>query len=79
MSTHDLRNLVVFDKVAALCLGRLVYYGSPTSFALLLRGASAEEVYESLPDREERQTEAEALEARFRQTTQYRHYCEVRE
>ena len=79
MSTHDLRNLVVFDKVAALCLGRLVYYGSPTSFASYFGAQSAEEVYESLPDREERQAEAEALEARFRQTTQYRQHCEAPE
>jgi ABC-type multidrug transport system ATPase subunit/pSer/pThr/pTyr-binding forkhead associated (FHA) protein len=79
MSTHDLRNLVVFDKVAALCLGRLVYYGPPTSFASYFGKATAEEVYESLPDREERHAEAEALAARFRQTDHYRRYCEAGE
>jgi ABC-type multidrug transport system ATPase subunit/pSer/pThr/pTyr-binding forkhead associated (FHA) protein len=79
MSTHDLRNLVVFDKVAALCLGRLVYYGPPTSFASYFGAQSAEEVYESLPDREERQEEAKALADRFRETMQYRQYCEVPE
>lgn len=79
MSTHDLRNLVVFDKVAALCLGRLVYYGPPTSFASYFGKATAEEVYDSLPDREERQPEAEALAARFRQTDVYRRYCEAGE
>jgi ABC-type multidrug transport system ATPase subunit/pSer/pThr/pTyr-binding forkhead associated (FHA) protein len=77
MSTHDLRNLVVFDKVAALCLGRLVYYGPPTSFASYFGKATAEEVYDSLPDREERQAEAEALAARFRQTDLYRRHCEA--
>jgi ABC-type multidrug transport system ATPase subunit/pSer/pThr/pTyr-binding forkhead associated (FHA) protein len=79
MSTHDLRNLVVFDKVAALCLGRLVYYGPPTSFASYFGAQSAEEVYESLPDREERQAESEALAERFRATPLYRQYCEVPE
>ena len=79
MSTHDLRNLVVFDKVAALCLGRLVYYGPPTSFASYFGKATADEVYESLPDREERQAEAEALATRFRQTDHYRRYCEAGE
>ena len=79
MSTHDLRNLVVFDKVAALCLGRLVYYGSPTSFASYFGAQTAEEVYESLPDREERQAEAEALADRFKKTTHYRQFCEVSE
>jgi ABC-type multidrug transport system ATPase subunit/pSer/pThr/pTyr-binding forkhead associated (FHA) protein len=79
MSTHDLRNLVVFDKVAALCLGRLVYYGPPTSFASYFGKATADEVYESLPDREERQAEAEAMAARFRQTDHYRRYCEAGE
>jgi ABC-type multidrug transport system ATPase subunit/pSer/pThr/pTyr-binding forkhead associated (FHA) protein len=77
MSTHDLRSLIVFDKVAALCLGRLVYYGPPTSFAAYFGKASAEEVYDSLPDREERQGEAEQLAARFRETVHYRRYCEV--
>jgi ABC-type multidrug transport system ATPase subunit len=79
MSTHDLRNLAVFDKVAALCLGRLVYYGPPTSFASYFGAQSAEEVYESLPDREERQAESEALAERFRATPLYRQYCEVPE
>jgi ABC-type multidrug transport system ATPase subunit/pSer/pThr/pTyr-binding forkhead associated (FHA) protein len=79
MSTHDLRNLVVFDKVAALCLGRLVYYGPPTSFASYFGKATAEEVYDSLPDREERQADAEALAARFRSTDLYRRYCEAGE
>ncbi len=79
MSTHDLRNLVVFDKVAALCLGRLVYYGPPTSFASYFGKATADEVYDSLPDREERQAEAEALAARFRQTDLYRRHCEAGE
>jgi len=79
MSTHDLRNLVVFDKVAALCLGRLVYYGPPTSFASYFGAQTAEEVYESLPDREERHAEAEALADRFLQTPHYRQYCEASE
>jgi ABC-type multidrug transport system ATPase subunit len=77
MSTHDLRNLVVFDKVAALCLGRLVYFGPPTEFAEYFGVATPEEVYDSLPDREEREAEAEALAARFRQTPHYRRYCEA--
>jgi ABC-type multidrug transport system ATPase subunit/pSer/pThr/pTyr-binding forkhead associated (FHA) protein len=77
MSTHDLRNLVVFDKVAALCLGRLVYFGPPSSFASYFGAQTAEEVYESLPDREERQQEAEALAERFTRTPQYRQYCEA--
>jgi ABC-type multidrug transport system ATPase subunit/pSer/pThr/pTyr-binding forkhead associated (FHA) protein len=79
MSTHDLRNLAVFDKVAALCLGRLVYYGPPSSFASYFGAHSAEEVYESLPDREERHEEARALADRFKETVQYRQYCEVPE
>jgi ABC-type multidrug transport system ATPase subunit/pSer/pThr/pTyr-binding forkhead associated (FHA) protein len=79
LSTHDLRNLAVFDKVAALCLGRLVYYGPPTSFASYFGKATAEEVYDSLPDREERQAEAEALATRFHQTDLYRRYCEAGE
>ena len=77
MSTHDLRNLVVFDKVAALCLGRLVYFGPPTEFAEYFGALTPEEVYDSLPDREEREAEAEALAARFRQTPHYRRYCEA--
>jgi ABC-type multidrug transport system ATPase subunit/pSer/pThr/pTyr-binding forkhead associated (FHA) protein len=79
MSTHDLRNLAVFDKVAALCLGRLVYYGPPTSFASYFGARSAEEVYDSLPDREERQDESKALAERFLATPLYRQYCEVAE
>jgi ABC-type multidrug transport system ATPase subunit len=77
MSTHDLRNLVVFDKVAALCLGRLVYFGPPTEFAEYFGASSPEEVYDSLPDREDREAEAQALAARFRQTPHYRRYCEA--
>jgi ABC-type multidrug transport system ATPase subunit/pSer/pThr/pTyr-binding forkhead associated (FHA) protein len=79
MSTHDLRRLVVFDRVAALCLGHLVYYGPPTSFAQYFGAATAEDVYASLPDREERTAEAEALASRFRQTPLYRQYCEAAE
>ena len=77
MSTHDLRNLVVFDKVAALCLGRLVYFGPPTEFADYFGTSSPEEVYDSLPDREDREAEAEALAIRFRQSPHYRRYCEA--
>jgi ABC-type multidrug transport system ATPase subunit/pSer/pThr/pTyr-binding forkhead associated (FHA) protein len=79
MSTHDLRNLAVFDKVAALCLGRLVYYGPPSSFASYFGARTAEEVYGSLPDREERHEEAQSLADRFGGTELYRQYCEVPE
>jgi ABC-type multidrug transport system ATPase subunit len=79
MSTHDLRNLAVFDKVAALCLGRLVYYGPPSSFASYFGAQTAEEVYGSLPDREERHAEAQSLADRFRETDLYRQCCEVPE
>jgi ABC-type multidrug transport system ATPase subunit len=79
MSTHDLRNLAVFDKVAALCLGRLVYYGPPSSFASYFGAQTAEEVYGTLPDREERHSEAQSLADRFRETDLYRQYCEVLE
>jgi ABC-type multidrug transport system ATPase subunit len=77
MSTHDLRNLALFDKVAALCLGHLVYYGPPGTFASHFGAQTAEDVYSSLPDREERIAEAEALADRFRGTALYRQYCEV--
>jgi ABC-type multidrug transport system ATPase subunit len=77
LSTHDLRNLIIFDRVAALCLGHLVYYGPPSSFASYFGAATAEDVYAALPDREERLPEAESLASRFRATAYYRQYCEA--
>jgi ABC-type multidrug transport system ATPase subunit/pSer/pThr/pTyr-binding forkhead associated (FHA) protein len=77
ISTHDLRNLALFDKVAVLCLGRLAYFGPPASFAAQFQAATAEDVYSSLPDRDARNDEAERLEQRFRGTPLYRRYCEA--
>jgi ABC-type multidrug transport system ATPase subunit/pSer/pThr/pTyr-binding forkhead associated (FHA) protein len=76
LSTHDLRNLALFDKVAVLCLGRLVYYGPPNGVALHFGAQTAEDVYAALPDKDERLTEAEALEQRFRVTPYFRQFCE---
>jgi ABC-type multidrug transport system ATPase subunit/pSer/pThr/pTyr-binding forkhead associated (FHA) protein len=77
MSTHDLRNLALFDKVCVLCLGHLVYYGPPDGFAAHFDAATAELVYGSLPDREDRSSEAESLARTFRATPLYRQYCEA--
>src|SRR5262249_52031587 len=75
MSTHDLRTLDLFDKVVALCLGRLVYYGPPGEFAPFFNARSAEDVYASLPDREDKQDDAMRLAERFRASALYRTYC----
>jgi len=77
MSTHDLRNLALFDKVIVLCLGHLVYYGPPDGFASHFGAPTAEDVYASLPDREDRLAEAEALGRTFRTTSLYKRYCEA--
>ena len=76
MSTHDLRNLALFDKVVALCLGYLVYYGPATSFAAHFGKASADEVYASLPDRDDRLPEAASLAAAFRRTPLWTELCD---
>lgn len=77
ISTHDLRNLALFDKVAVLCLGHLAYFGPPASFPAHFQAATADEVYASLPDRDARADEAARLEQRFRGTPLYRRYCEA--
>jgi ABC-2 type transport system ATP-binding protein len=77
ISTHDLRNLPLFDKVAVLCLGRLVYFGIPSLLPAHFGVETAEQVYASLPDREERMPEADALERQFRATSLFRQYCEA--
>lgn len=79
LSTHDLRNLALFDKVVVVCLGHLVYAGPPDSFAAHFGAPTAEDVYASLPDREDRMAEAETLAKRFRANALYRRYCEAPE
>lgn len=79
MSTHDLRNLILFDKVVAVCLGYLAYFGPPEGFAPHFGAATAEEVYESLPDREDRVPEAVQLAEAFRATPLYLKHCGVDE
>jgi ABC-type multidrug transport system ATPase subunit/pSer/pThr/pTyr-binding forkhead associated (FHA) protein len=75
LSTHDLRNLALFDKVIAVCLGHLVYCGPPGGFAGHFGANTAEEVYSSLPDREDRLPEAETLCRAFRATPMFKQYC----
>ena len=79
MSTHDLRNLALFDKVIVLCLGHLAYFGSPDAFPAHFGASSAEEVYESLPDREDRLSEAEGLASAYRAQPLYQKLCGVDE
>lgn len=75
MSTHDLRTLDLFDKMVVLCLGRLVYFGPPADFATFFGARSAEDVYASLPDREDKEEEAVRLAERFRASPLYQSYC----
>jgi ABC-type multidrug transport system ATPase subunit len=75
MSTHDLGTLDNFDKVTALCLGHLAYFGPPAGFAPYFNAESAEAVYASLPDREERLPDAARLAQEFKASPQYRKYC----
>jgi ABC-type multidrug transport system ATPase subunit/pSer/pThr/pTyr-binding forkhead associated (FHA) protein len=77
ISTHDLRNLALFDKVVALCLGHLAFYGPPDQFPSYFGAVSAEEVYESLPDREDRLADAVRLADDFRRSPLYQQLCEV--
>lgn len=77
LSTHDLHNLEMFDAIGVLCLGHLVYFGPPASFAAHFGAASPEAVYRSLPDREELSRDAETLGDRFRRTPLYEQHCQV--
>ena len=77
MSTHDLRNLALFDKVAVLSLGYFAYFGPPNEMTGQFGAATAEEIYSSLPDREERLAEAASLAERFRATPLYQAHCEA--
>jgi ABC-type multidrug transport system ATPase subunit len=77
ISTHDLRNIALFDKVAALSLGCLAYFGPPSGFAAHFGADTPEDVYASLPDHEARLDEALDLARRFRDTPLYQRYCEA--
>jgi ABC-type multidrug transport system ATPase subunit len=79
LSTHDLRNIELFDKVAVLCLGYLVYYGPPREFPSHFNAGSPEEVYRSLPDREGMIDESQRLAEKFKASAQYRQFCETTE
>jgi len=77
LSTHDLRNMELFDKVAVLCLGHLVYYGPPSSFPAHFNAQTAEAVYETLPDKEQLLPQAQELAKKFEASALYRRFCQV--
>lgn len=79
MSTHDLGTLAAFDKVTALCLGHLAYFGPPEEFASYFGAPTPEHVYASLPDREDKLADAARLAERFRASTLYTKFCRVEE
>lgn len=79
MSTHDLRNLALFDKVVVLCLGYLAYFGPPEGLAGYFGAGTAEDVYASLPDKEERLLDAQRLADTFRAHPLYHTLCGVEE
>jgi ABC transport system ATP-binding/permease protein len=77
MSTHDLRSLAYFDKVIAVTLGHLAYFGPPEGLTRHFATDTAEDVYGLLPDREDRLAEAAALADTFRATVLHREHCGV--
>jgi ABC-type multidrug transport system ATPase subunit/pSer/pThr/pTyr-binding forkhead associated (FHA) protein len=79
LSTHDLRNIEYFDKVAVLCVGYLVYYGPPRPLAAHFNAKTPEAVYASLPDKEDLIEQAKELEARFKASANYKQYCQAAE
>jgi serine/threonine protein kinase/ABC-type multidrug transport system ATPase subunit/pSer/pThr/pTyr-binding forkhead associated (FHA) protein len=77
LSTHDLSSLEYFDKVIVVCLGYLTYFGPPSGFAAHFGAETAEKVYNSLPDNEDRLAEAENLAELFRATPLFQQHCRV--
>jgi len=75
MSTHDLRSLAYFDKVVAVTLGHVAYFGPPEGLTRHFATSTAEDVYSLLPDREDRLAEAAALADAFKKTGLHREHC----